>query len=265
MTTSAAISGTNASVISSIQNASAASLANASTSTTNSNTAASSQTQLTGNLNTFLNMLTTQLQNQDPLSPMDSTQFTSQLVQFSAVEQQINTNSNLQELISLQKTSQQAAAISYLGQTVSFSGSTLPLASGESAFSYTLPSQAASHTVQIENSSGQVVNTRASPSGAAGTHDVSWNGTDSGGNQLADGEYTVVVTATDSNGNAITPTINAYGIVTGVTSDSNGVELELGDSGMSTPLSSVLSIHTPTASSSTTGTTGTTGSSGTGT
>ena len=257
------LTGSNASVINGINAANATSQANIANNTTNSNTAAGSQTALTGNLNTFLTMLTTQLKNQDPLSPMDSTQFTNQLVQFSAVEQQINTNSNLETLISLQKTSQQASAISYLGQTVSFSSSTLPLSSGASAFSYTLPSQAASLTVQIEDSSGAIVNTLTSPSGAAGTHDVSWDGTDSGGKQLPDGQYTIAITATDANGKAIIPTTAAYGIVTGVTSDSNGTELELGDSGMTTPLSGVLSIHSPVSNSGTgsTGTTGTTVSS----
>jgi flagellar basal-body rod modification protein FlgD len=74
--------------------------------------------QLSGNFSTFLTLLTTQLKNQDPTSPMDSNQFTQQLVEFSQVEQQINTNTNLQTLIS-QGTAQSAAyATGYLGKTV---------------------------------------------------------------------------------------------------------------------------------------------------
>ncbi|HZZ11369.1 MAG TPA: flagellar hook capping FlgD N-terminal domain-containing protein, partial [Paraburkholderia sp.] len=74
--------------------------------------------QLAGNFDTFLTLLTTQLQNQDPLSPMDSTQFTQQLVAFSGVEQQINTNNNLQSLIALNQSQQAASAVSYIGHSV---------------------------------------------------------------------------------------------------------------------------------------------------
>ncbi len=258
MTTASNLSGSNSTFINSINAANATSQANVANNTTNSNTAAGSQTALTGNLNTFLNMLTAQLKNQDPLSPMDSTQFTNQLVQFSEVEQQINTNSNLESLISMQKTSQQAQAISYLGQTVSFASNTLPLSSGTAAFSYTMPSTAASISVQIKDSNGNVVNTLTSPSGAAGTHTVTWDGTSSSGTTEPDGQYTVSITATDSNGKTVVPTVDAYGIVTGVTSDSSGTELELGDSGMTTLLGNVLSIHTPVSSSSSTSSSGAT-------
>src|ERR1700686_3335504 len=74
--------------------------------------------QLAGNFDTFLKLLTTQLQNQDPLSPMDSNQFTQELVQFSQVEQQINTNTSLASLIALTKTQSSANAVSYLGKTI---------------------------------------------------------------------------------------------------------------------------------------------------
>src|SRR5271154_1591718 len=98
--------------------------ANATTPTTNtsSSTNNSAMQQLSGNMNTFLTLLTTQLQHQDPLSPMDSTQFTQQLVEYSQVEQQINTNTNLTNLISLQQTNSGAAAVGYLGKEVTATG-----------------------------------------------------------------------------------------------------------------------------------------------
>ena len=243
MTTSASnvagnMTGNNATVINKI-NSGKSTVANT---TTNSNTAAASQTQLTGNLNTFLNMLTTQLKNQDPMSPMDSTQFTNQLVQFSAVEQQINTNSNLETLIGLQKTTQQSQAIGYLGQTVTVPGGTLPLQNSQSAFSYTLPSAASTGTITINNSAGTTVAQVPISDLTAGTHSLSWNGKESGGGTAPDGQYTISVTASDSAGKALTVSTSTYGVVTGVTSDpTNGTELQLGPN-VTTPLSSVTGI-----------------------
>src|SRR5580658_123707 len=100
--------------------------------------------QLTGNMDTFLQLLTTQLQNQDPMNPMDSDQFTQQLVEYSQVEQQINTNSNLQSLISLQQGGAGSSAVGYLGKTVTVSGGTAPLTNGAASWNYTLAAQSAS-------------------------------------------------------------------------------------------------------------------------
>src|SRR5258708_30563484 len=97
---------------------------------------------LNSNFNTFLTLLTTQLQNQDPLSPLDTNQFTQQLVSFSEVEQQINTNTNLQSLIAMQNTSQALSALPLVGQTINYSGATSPPANGKASLTYTLPSPA---------------------------------------------------------------------------------------------------------------------------
>src|ERR1700729_584477 len=95
-------------------------------------TVAGSQ-EIAGNFNTFLQLLTTQLQNQDPLSPMDTNQFTQQLVEFASVEQQINMNTNLQTLVTLQQTAQDSQALAFVGQTVTVNGSNATLASGGQA------------------------------------------------------------------------------------------------------------------------------------
>ena len=102
-------------------------------STGTSSSSSTAMQQLSGNMNTFLTLLTTQLQNQDPLSPMDSTQFTQQLVEYSQVEQQINTNSNLQNLISLQQSGAGAAAVSYLGKDVTVTNGNAALSNGRQA------------------------------------------------------------------------------------------------------------------------------------
>ena len=234
-------SGSNASVIASLKKQAATSASNMAANnnalTSGSN---SSSAGLASNLNMFLTMLTTQLKNQDPLSPTDSTQFTNQLVLYSQVEQQINTNTDLSKLISLQTSNQQASAIGYIGQTVEMSGTTLPLQSGTADMSYTLPSTAQNTVVQISDSNGNVV-AQLTGKTSAGTHYLSWNGQNSAGTQLSDGQYTIQVIANDAQGNSITATTNTYGTVTGVSSDStNGTDLDMGS--VTTPLSSISAI-----------------------
>src|SRR5208282_664684 len=113
---------------------------------TSSSSNSSAMQQLSGNLNTFLTLLTTQLQHQDPLSPMDSTQFTQQLVEYSQVEQQIDTNSNLQSLISLQQNGAGAAAVGYLGKDVTVTNGNAALTNGSATWNYTLGTDASSTT-----------------------------------------------------------------------------------------------------------------------
>src|SRR6266699_6639243 len=97
-------------------------------------TATKAKTTLGSNLDTFLTLLTTQLKNQDPTSPMDTNQFTQQLVEFSGVEQQINTNENLQALITLQTSSEAIAALPMVGKTIQYNESTAPLSNGQASF-----------------------------------------------------------------------------------------------------------------------------------
>ena len=178
--------------------------------TTNSSNAFN---QLSGNFQTFLTLLTTQLKNQDPSSPMDSNQFTQQLVEYSQVEQQINTNTNLQTLIS-QGTSSAAAAVttSYLGKNVSITNGNAALSNGQANWSYTLGATSAATTLTVTNSGGTVVYTGAG-STTAGNNTFNWNGHDNNGNQLNDGTYKLAVTATDSSGNAITTSVASAGTV----------------------------------------------------
>src|ERR1700753_2868101 len=138
--------------------------------------------QIAGNFNEFLSLLTTQLQNQDPLSPMDTNQFTQQLVEFASVEQQINTNTNLQTLVTLQQTAQDTQALAFVGQTVTVNGATAALASGGQAqWTYT-PTTPAPATFTVTNSTGQTVFTQAGTV-QPGSQQFTWNGIGNNGQQ----------------------------------------------------------------------------------
>jgi len=203
--------------------------------TLNANQSSASQ-QLAGNFDTFLQLLTTQLQNQDPLSPMDSTQFTQQLVAFSSVEQQINTNNNLKSLIALNLSQQASAAVNYIGHTVVMTSGKGSLANGNVDWTYNLSAPSAGTTLTVTNASGQVVYSQ-SGSTSAGNNDFQWDGKDANGNQLADGQYTLSVAATASDGSAVTSTIASKALVTAV--DMSGSTPQLILSSMEIPLSEV--------------------------
>src|SRR3954466_12002320 len=119
--------------------------------------AAQSNVKLSTDLNSFLTLLTSQLKNQDPLSPMDSTQFTNQLVQFSQVEQQINMNSNLSNLIGLTQQSIASNVVNYIGKTIEGPSSSAPLINGAMKASYNLTAKAATVTIAVKNAAGDIV------------------------------------------------------------------------------------------------------------
>lgn len=180
--------------------------------TSASSASTSSSKQLTGNFDTFLTLLTTQLQNQDPLAPMDSNQFTQQLVQFSSVEQQIHTNKNLESLLSLTKARAASDAVNYLGKQVTLSGGKGALINGEAKWTYGLEEDAKSSTISILDRNGRAVRTL---DGAlkAGVNNVEWDGKDNIGNQMPDGEYHLRIQAVAENGDAVNYAVASKGIV----------------------------------------------------
>lgn len=185
------------------QDATAAAKAQMSANVNNGSNAATAG--VTGNFSTFLKILTTQLSNQDPTSPMDTNQFTQELVEFSGVEQQINTNSLLQKLLTGQSSSSLAANLNYIGDYVQAPSPTndIILQGGTSEFGYTLASAANTVGIQVLDSTGKTVATLAGPS-ASGPNYASWDGKDQSGTQLPDGIYTFKISALDNGGNAIT-------------------------------------------------------------
>ena len=199
----------------------------ATTGTSATSTGADAMSQLSGNFDTFLQLLTTQLQNQDPTSPMDTNQFTQQLVEYSQVEQQINTNSNLQTLIT-QGTSQSGAyATSYLGKTVTVSGGKAGLTGGTATWNYNLGATAASSVLTVTNASGDTVYTGAGNT-SQGNNSFTWNGEDNNGNQQPDGTYTLSVNASDTSGSAITSAVTSTGQVSEVDMSSGTPQLVIG-------------------------------------
>jgi flagellar basal-body rod modification protein FlgD len=194
--------------------------------------AGASASSVAGNFNTFLQILTTQLQNQDPTDPMDSNTFTQELVEFSGVEQQLNTNSLLQQLVNLQGGQGGVKSLlNYVGSYVQVpsTNNDILVQGGTANFAYTLPSAAQSVVLTVKDASGNTVATMNGPT-TSGVNNVSWNGSETDGSQAPDGVYTIAIAAADSGGNALTATnIQLTGQVTGVqTADSNGNDLLLG-------------------------------------
>src|ERR1700682_987347 len=146
-------------------------------------------TMIASNFTTFLQLLTTQLKNQNPLDPLDTNQFTQQLVQFAQVEQQLKSNDQLTTLVSLEKTAQSTAALAYVGQTVAVDGQTAALTSKHASWTFTVPKPVSS-TVTIKNATGQTVFT-SSYTMQAGAQNFSWDGKDNTGVQWPDGNYTL--------------------------------------------------------------------------
>jgi len=178
----------------------------------NGATGSADMAQLSGNFNTFLTLLTTQLKNQDPTSPMDSNAFTQQLVMYSQVEQQIQSNTNLKTLISQGTSNAATLTTGYLGKKVSITNGLGSLASGAANWIYTLDGAAKATGLTVTNAAGKVVYTGTGET-TTGNHSFAWDGKDNNGNQLADGAYKLTVTAADLAGNALTTSVASAGTV----------------------------------------------------
>jgi flagellar basal-body rod modification protein FlgD len=182
-------------------------------------TADAARTTLSSNFDTFLKLLTTQLQNQDPLSPMDSSKFTEQLVQYSQVEQQIETNSKLTDLsttLSSQiQASTSAAALSYIGKTAMFNTDAAAMTNGAAHWDYTLAAPAGATALTVTDASGATV-FQTTGELATGTHGFDWNGKDSNGATLPDGVYHLKVTATDTSGAAVASAVTVNEVISGI-------------------------------------------------
>ncbi|HKU64708.1 MAG TPA: flagellar hook capping FlgD N-terminal domain-containing protein [Rhizomicrobium sp.] len=182
-------------------------------STTGTATTPSAMKQLSGNFSTFLTLLTTQLKNQDPTSPMDSNAFTQQLVMYSQVEQQINTNDNLKSLISQGTSNAAAMTTGYLGKKVSILNGNAALTGGNASWTYNLSGPATASQLTVTDANGKTVYTAAGGTGA-GNHSFVWDGKDNSGNRLSDGGYKLTVTATDAIGGTVDSSVASAGTVT---------------------------------------------------
>lgn len=185
-----------------------------SSSSASSSSKTTDTTTIADNFQSFLQLLTTQLQNQNPLDPLDTNQFTQQLVQFAQVEQQLKSNTQLETLVSLQKTSQQTQALGFVGATVAVDGASATLANGSAAWNFTV-SKPATATLTVTNSSGQTVYS-GSYTVQTGQQAFTWDGHGTNGTLWPDGTYKLSVTATDASGQTVGVNTEVEGVVEGV-------------------------------------------------
>lgn len=197
---------------------------------------------LSADMNTFLTLLTTQLKYQDPLDPMDTAEFTNQLVQYSSVEQAIQTNEKLDNLLSMNIANLGAQAVSYIGKVAQVMGNVMPLEGGKAKATYTLDKNVVSATIVVKDMNGNIVYSEQGKV-TSGTHEFTWDGKDANGNQLEDGAYKIEVSTKVASGETAANVVTTvFGRVTGVASDSNGVYVGLGDA-VTAALGDILTVR----------------------
>ncbi|WP_448203194.1 flagellar hook assembly protein FlgD [Azospirillum sp. sgz302134] len=177
------------------------------------------------NFQSFLKLLTTQMQNQDPTKPMDTNDMTRQLVDFANVEQNIGTNSRLDKLLKLQGASTASTNLAYLGRTVAFKGDSFDYAQGmtEAPLGYELEKSAKSVRVDILDSKGRTVRSMKGETEAGTRHVVNWDFKDDNGNAVQPGTYKLnIAPVSDKKDDTIKATTYTFGTVHGVGSDKSG-------------------------------------------
>lgn len=192
------------------------------------------------NMDAFLLMLTTQLKNQDPLSPVESTEFTNQLVGFAQVEQQIGINENLGSLQSLYRQSQHSLALSFLGRYAEIVDDQFTMENGKARVAYVLDRQARATEVTIRNDKGEVVHTSAGKV-APGNHIFDWDGLTKDGTRAPDGTYTFDVKAwygDAKEGVPVTTVVEAR--ITAVSTHGNDTYVTI--NGMALPMTDIRTI-----------------------
>ena len=167
------------------------------------------------NFDTFLSLLTTQLQNQDPTKPLDTNEMTQQLIQYSEVEQLLQSNKKLEALLRLSSANTSLSVINYVGKEITSTGDTTSLADGAANWSLDVPANASDVTYVIKDANGNEV---YSTSGTleAGSRNFTWDGSTSSGGTAEPGKYSLTVSARDSAENAVAVGIKVKGLVDGI-------------------------------------------------
>jgi len=204
------------------------------------------QKKLKDDLNQFLNLLVSQLQNQDPLDPMDASEFTNQLVQFSSVEQQIQTNANLEKQIAAQQNTQAATMVNYLDKVVEAKGSEFYLLNNQAVATYTLPAGVETNTLTVQDASGKTMFTVKGETDV-GLHRIGWDGSKNDGTVAPDGAYTLVVSAKDADGNLMPVEQTVFGYVTSTGVKNGNVSVTMGD--VETDMTNIISVEQPIVAS----------------
>ena len=202
--------------------------------------ASKARSTLAGDMDAFLLLLTTQLKNQDPLSPLEPTEFTNQLVNFASVEQQIATNDNMEKLLNVQNAALASAVIGFVGrEVVADTTGKLPLQNGEATFEYTLGSSASNVVMTISDDNGRVLFTKAGETGV-GKHEITWDGKDGQGRTMPDGSYNLSITPLAFSGETIEHTSRVKAVITGI-SLANG-ETKMDASGVTIPFEKIETV-----------------------
>ena len=188
--------------------------------------ASKAKATLAGDMDSFLLLLTTQLKNQDPLSPLEPTEFTNQLVQFASFEQQIATNENMEQLLKVQNSALASTVVGFIGtEVLTKNTGKIPLQNGEATFEYSLTNNAANVVMTIMDESGRVKYTKAGET-HVGRHDVTWDGKDGNGSPMPDGVYNISITPIAFPGSTIDYTSKIKAKITGISMDIGTTTME---------------------------------------
>lgn len=193
------------------------------TGTTSTSSSSSTGTSSLGK-DDFLQLLVTQLENQDPLEPMDNTEFVSQLAQFSSLEGITNLNTTMEGVVSSLSSMEAYASTDLIGKFVKSEGTDLLYSGAAVNFGFSLDSAASTSTVTIKDANGNTVNRMDLGALSSGTYDLTWDGKDSSGNTAA-GSYTFAVDAKDSSGSSLPASTYTVGAVSSVVFGSSGTTL----------------------------------------
>ena len=204
--------------------------------------AANSRAAIANNFDSFLLLLTTQLKNQSPLDPLDTNQFTQQLVQFASVEQQLKSNETLTALLTSAKSSTGSTAAGFVGMQVTADGATTRLSEGKAVWTLNAARATAQATIAIRDATGSVVATRTA-SLTAGAQSFTWDGKASTGLPAPEGDYTITVTGRDSAGQGVPVKTEISGRVDNVDLSGGTPVLAIGSARI--PLDKVKSIGAP--------------------
>ncbi|MHB2165856.1 flagellar hook assembly protein FlgD [Alsobacter sp. R-9] len=202
-----------------------------------------SSKMLAGNFDKFLLLLTTQLKNQSPLEPLDTNEFTQQLVQFASVEQQIKSNDMLTALLTATKASTATNALNFVGMEVTADGATTKLENGQATWNLSSP-RAASGTVTVRDKTGATVFSEKTTL-TAGNQTYRWSGKTNAGGSAPAGDYTISVVATDLSGKSVNVGTEIVGTVDSV--DLTGTSPMLNVGSASVPVEKVKSMRKPAA------------------
>lgn len=189
----------------------------------------------------FMTLLLKQLSYQDPLNPLDNTEFTAQLTQFSSLEELNNINSTLEDVLTFQQSMQNAAVTNMIGKSVEVDGNSIYL-KDDADLSYALSEDAKTVKITMLDKNGIAVRTEEIGQQAEGWHSYRWDGKDDFGNKMAEGNYTFEIEPLDGEGNLVRTLSNSAGTVTGIIFEDSMTYLEL-DGGRHVYLSDIKSIN----------------------